>query len=101
MTTQLLEIDVPVVLAVNMTDALAESGKTIDYAKLKEKLKIPVVPISALEEKGLDNLMKVTKVEANKKREAYSVITDKKLKKLPKFIKNIKLLIRYFTRLRH
>ena len=39
MTTQLLEIDVPVVLAVNMTDALAESGKTIDYAKLKEKLK--------------------------------------------------------------
>lgn len=76
MTTQLIEIDVPVVLAVNMTDALAESGKTIDYAKLKEKLKIPVVPISALEEKGLDNLMKVTKAEANKKREAYSVITD-------------------------
>ena len=39
-----------------MTDALAESGKTIDYAKLKEKLKI-LVPISALEEKGLDNLI--------------------------------------------
>lgn len=101
MTTQLLEIDVPVVLAVNMTDALAESGKTIDYAKLKEKLKIPVVPISALEEKGLDNLMKVTKVEANKNVKLIVLLLIKKLKKLPKFIKNIKSLIRYFTRLRH
>ncbi len=91
MTTQLLEIDVPVVLAVNMTDALAESGKTIDYAKLKEKLKIPVVPISALEEKGLDNLMKVTKVEANKKREAYSVITDKKIEKVTEIYKKYKI----------
>jgi Fe2+ transport system protein B len=40
MTTQLLEIDVPVVLAVNMTDALAESGKNNwTMQKLKEKIK--------------------------------------------------------------
>ena len=82
MTTQLLEMDVPVVLALNMVDALKESGKTIDYTKLQQLLKVPVVPISALRERGLHDLMLVTKKEASNKREAYTVIDDEIIDKV-------------------
>lgn len=47
MTTQLLEMDVPLVLALNMSDAVAEAGMKIDAEKIAEKLGIPVVSISA------------------------------------------------------
>ena len=57
LTTQLLEIDVPVVLAINMMDVLEKDGDTLDEKLLEEKLGIPVVKISALEESNLKELM--------------------------------------------
>ena len=57
LTTQLLEIDVPLVIAVNMMDVLEKEGDTLDEKLLMEKLGVPVVKISALEESNLKELM--------------------------------------------
>ncbi len=56
LTTQLLELGEPVVLAVNMIDAAAAQGITIDYARLSQELGIPVVPIQANKGLGLEAL---------------------------------------------
>lgn len=50
LTTQLLEIDVPMVLALNMMDLLSKNKESILINKLEEELGIPVVEISALKE---------------------------------------------------
>ncbi len=57
LTTQIMEIDVPIVIALNMMDAVEKNGDKIDPAKLEEKIGLPVVAISALKENGLDELM--------------------------------------------
>lgn len=57
LTTQLMEIDVPIVIALNMMDAVEKNGDKIDPAKLEEKIGLSVVAISALKENGLDELM--------------------------------------------
>ena len=74
LTTQLLEIDVPVVIALNMMDAVEKSGDRIDAKKLQEKIGVPVVPISALREKGLDELMKVGYAATKRKRVGSTVL---------------------------
>ena len=58
LTTQIMEIDVPVVIALNMMDAVEKNGDKIDANSLEKKLGLPVVPISALKGKGMDALMK-------------------------------------------
>ena len=57
LTTQLMEIDVPIIIALNMMDVLRKSGKELDAKKLEEELGVPVVEISALKEENLDELM--------------------------------------------
>ncbi len=59
MTTQILEMDTPVVLALNMTDALEAQGQKIDAKALSKKLGVPVVNVSALKQQGLEELMAV------------------------------------------
>lgn len=58
LTSQLLDLGVPVVLAVNMIDAAAAQGLTFDYAKLSAALGVPVVPIQANTGAGLTELTK-------------------------------------------
>ncbi len=58
LTTQLMEIDVPVVVALNMMDQVKKNDEKINSQKLEEKLGIPVIEISALKSKGIDLLMK-------------------------------------------
>lgn len=57
LSTQIMEIDVPMIIALNMMDVVEKSGEKIDTAKLEEKIGVPVVSISALREKGLEALM--------------------------------------------
>lgn len=57
LSTQILEIDVPMVIALNMIDEVERNGDVIDAKKLEEKIGVPVVEISALKGKGLDELM--------------------------------------------
>lgn len=56
LTTQLLEMRVPLVLAVNMLDLAEEAGIHIDFAALEQQIGCPVVPITAAKKQGLDEL---------------------------------------------
>ena len=60
LTTQLLEMDVPIIVALNMMDAVEKSGDSIDCAALERRLGVPVVAISALKGKGIKQLMSVS-----------------------------------------
>lgn len=57
LTLQLLELGVPVVLALNVMDALRAGGGAVDTAGLAQTLGIPVVPVSAALGEGLDALL--------------------------------------------
>lgn len=56
LTVQLLELDVPVVLALNMMDIARKRGIEIDTATLSEKLGCPVVPVVAVSKEGITEL---------------------------------------------
>jgi ferrous iron transport protein B len=56
LTTQVLELGVPVVLALNMIDVARRQGIEIDAARLQQQLGVPVVPIQANKRKGLEQL---------------------------------------------
>lgn len=58
LTMQLLEMDVPMVIALNMMDEITGNGGTIDVNKMEELLGVPVVPISASKNQGVDELIK-------------------------------------------
>ena len=57
LSTQIMEIDVPMVIALNMMDAVEKQGDKIDEKALEAKLGVPVVAISALKGAGLNELM--------------------------------------------
>ena len=57
LTLQLTELQIPMVLALNMMDEVTASGNYIDISKLSEGLGIPVVPISASKNDGIDELI--------------------------------------------
>ena len=79
LTTQLLEIDVPVVVALNMSDVVRKNGDTIDAKALESKLGVPVIEISALRQENLDGLMEKALEASNKERKGATIIEDKSL----------------------
>ena len=68
LTTQILEIGIPVVIALNMADLLAKSGDKIDVKKLSEIFGCEVVETSALKGTGLKEVVEKA-IEAAKKNE--------------------------------
>ena len=82
LTTQLLEIDVPMVVALNMMDEVDKSGDKIDVEALQKKLGVPVVEISALKERNLDKLMVEAYKASFEKREGTTIIENRDLKHL-------------------
>ena len=76
LTTQLMEIDVPIVIALNMMDAVEKTGDTIDAKLLEEKIGLPVVAISALRGTGIKELMDRAISVSNKGREGVTVLRD-------------------------
>lgn len=58
LTMQLMELDIPIVLALNMMDEVRGNGGTIRINEMEEMLGIPVVPISAAKNEGVDELVK-------------------------------------------
>ena len=79
LTTQLLEIDVPMVVAINMMDILNKRGDILDLEVLQEKLGIPCVEVSALKEDHLDELMKAAYEASKQPRIGRSVFLNKDL----------------------
>ena len=76
LTTQLMELDVPMVVALNMTDVLDKRGDRIDVRALERRIGIPVVEISALKETNVDLLMQRALETVKTERKGESVLKD-------------------------
>lgn len=82
LTTQIMEIDVPMIIALNMMDAVEKAGDKIDEKELEKRLGLPVVKISALKDKGLDELMNRAYETSKTPRKGVTVLEDSALKHL-------------------
>ena len=79
LTTQIMEIDVPIVVALNMIDVVKKSGDKIDAKTLEQKIGVPVVEISALKDEGIKELMDRAYEAAQKKRAGTTVLESSAL----------------------
>lgn len=68
LTLQLLEMRIPMVLALNMMDEVRNNGGTINVEKMSEELGIPVIPISAAKNEGIEELLQSALKETKQKR---------------------------------
>ena len=73
LTTQLLELGIPVVVAINMLDVIEKRGDKVNYVQLSKELGCPVMPISALKNKGIDEVMAKVKESAHRSFEAKNI----------------------------
>ena len=74
LTLQLLELRVPMVLALNMMDEVRANGGTIDIPRMSAALGIPVVPVSAVRGEGVSEL--VDQAVACARNKSYPRVTD-------------------------
>ncbi len=58
LTMQLLELNVPMVIALNMMDEVRENGGSVRVNEMEQLLGVPVVPISAAKDEGIDELVR-------------------------------------------
>ena len=82
LTTQIMEIDVPMVVALNMMDAVEKAGDKINEKELENMLGVPVVKISALKETGLKELMQKAYAESKRPRKGTTVLESSALSHL-------------------
>ena len=82
LSTQIFEIDVPIIIALNMIDEVKKSGDTIDADVLEKKIGVPVVAISALKGEGTTELMNRAYEIAEQKRDGFTVLEQSKLSHL-------------------
>ncbi|NCC16846.1 MAG: ferrous iron transport protein B [Clostridia bacterium] len=68
LTLQLLEMRIPMVLALNMMDEVRNNGGTINVEKMSEELGIPVIPISASKNEGIEELLHCALKETRQKK---------------------------------
>lgn len=68
LTLQLAELNIPMVLALNMMDEVEGNGGSIDIKRLSMRLGIPVVPISAAKNEGIDELIETAVRTAGEKK---------------------------------
>ena len=59
LSMQLIEMDIPMVMALNMMDEVRENGNSIKIPELKEFFGVPMVPISAYKNEGIDDLIEL------------------------------------------
>ncbi len=92
-TLQLLELEEPTVLALNMVNLLSKKGIEIDYKKLEKILGIPVVPTIAIHRKGLtrilDHGIKLIDKKLKPKPLKYGEKVERQIKKLAGKLSNI------------
>lgn len=67
LSLQLLEMGIPMVIALNMMDEMRNNGGSVDIKAISEELGVPVIPISAAKNEGVDELVKsIVEVSKNK-----------------------------------
>lgn len=81
LTTQLIETDIPMVIALNMMDVLDREGTRIEAAVIEQRFGVPVVPISALSGYGITELMERAFLVAKEEREGRSVLHNSFMEK--------------------
>ncbi|MDL2292784.1 ferrous iron transport protein B [Acholeplasma sp. OttesenSCG-928-E16] len=86
LTTQLLELDIPVVVALNMMDIVTKEGAKIDPDKLAKILGVKVVLVSALRAENIEKLMDVATIEAKSSRKGNSILLDSDLGEMIKVL---------------
>lgn len=98
LTTQILELGIPFVIALNMCDVLNRKGKVVDFCALEDLLGVKVIPISASKRIGLTELIdSIVNFEKNKNKNKvilkYNNDVESKILKIQKLLesKNIKL----------
>ena len=74
LTLQLLEMHIPMVLALNMMDEVRGNGGSIDYDQMSELLGIPVIPISAAKDEGIEDLIQA--IVSVSKKKIYPKVLD-------------------------
>ncbi|VGO15795.1 Fe(2+) transporter FeoB [Pontiella desulfatans] len=85
LTTQLLEMDVPVVVALNMMDMAKQRGIRIEVEHLEKHLGCPVIPIIASKKKGIDELKdSICKISKTHHRPGVRVAYEKDIEKVLK-----------------
>lgn len=90
LTTQLMELGVKLIIALNMTDLVLAKGGSIDIAKMQEFLEVPVVSTIGSKGDGIEELMDVIKEEHHKTRINETVFTyDKKIEEKAEEIEHI------------
>lgn len=93
LTTQLLEMGIPVVIALNMMDIVQKRGDTIDTEKLSGMLGVPVVETSALKGKGTKELMEAAKKAAasavRPPKHAFSDVIENALGQITELIRDV------------
>lgn len=57
LTMQLLELNIPMVIALNMMDEVRENGGSVYINRMEEMLGVPVIPVSAAKNEGIDELI--------------------------------------------
>ena len=80
LTTQLQETGIPVIAALNMMDLMQQNKTEVNTGKLSDLLNIPVVEVSALKNRGLDELIQKAVGMLNSKSAAFTNIYDGLLK---------------------
>ena len=89
LTTQLMELDTKVIIALNMADMLEKKGIKIDEKELSKKLGVKVFKISALKETGIDELVREIDIVEDLKR---TTVLDKEIEEVIKEIsKDLKI----------
>ncbi len=66
LTQQLLELEIPVVVALNRIDVVTKRKQIIDVGVLEDHLQIPIIPISAQKKRGLDSLIQAVGIASTK-----------------------------------
>ena len=82
LTTQIMEIDVPIVIALNMADLVTKNGDKLDLKELQKNIGVDVVFISALKNENIEELMEKAFNASLKKRSGKSVLEGGALKHL-------------------
>lgn len=92
-TLQLLELQTPMVVALNFVEIAEKKGIVIDATALAEMLQVPVVKISALTGKGLPEMIGIIKQIGKKKRESMPVIAKRTEEEIQKRYQKIDTIV--------
>ena len=84
LTTQLLEMDVPIIIALNVYDEIEKSGDSIDTDELSKALGVPVAKVSALKNTGIDELMEIAYEASKTPRKGICVVKNDNIEHLLK-----------------